>query len=227
MAAALITTMRQRAVREADAVGVIDPTDAADKLYLDDYLVGAFLPALHDKLTLAFEDYQLTEASGQTIASGADTVAVPSTMLKLRDVEFVPASGERVSLNTIAWTERNTWRGERRYCVGGANIFVRPKTLAPGTYSIWHTPQFAMTGAADTRAYDAINGWEEWAVLMTAIQIKADQQQSTTVLERRLAALEAHIAAAARGRVSARPGRVRRVRRTVRDALILNAEEDQ
>lgn len=226
MAASLITTMRQRAVREADAVGVIDPTDTADKAYLDDYLIGAFLPALHDKLTEAFQDYQLTEATAQVIAAGADTKALPSDFLKLRDVEYVPAGGERVSLHTIAWTERNVWRGERRYCVGGANLYVRPRSLAPGTYSIWYTPQFAMVGTLDARTYDAINGWEEWAVLQTAIQIKADQQQATTVLERRLEALTKHIEAAARGRVSARPGRVRRVRRTVRDALILNSEED-
>jgi hypothetical protein len=218
---ATLVNMRTQAVREADALGNLSLADAADKAYVDSYLNSA-LQRLHDILTGAFQDYQVTGASNSQVTSVASPqFALPSGVLKVRDVEYLGTAGtsSAVSLPLIAWTERNRQLNERAYCIAGANVLIRPARLSLGYYKVWYTPTFT-TLVADGDAYDAINGWEELAIIDTAIRIRHDQEKDTSLLERRFEGLLEHVMTAASRRVSGLPSKVRRVKQSMITRLL-------
>lgn len=224
---AALVNMRTQAVREADALGNLSLADATDKAYVDSYLNSA-LQRLHDLLTGCFQDYQVTGASSVQITSAATAqFALPNTagaplVLKVRDVEWLGTAGtsEATSLDPFAWTERNRIQLDRQYCVVGELVLIRPTTQAVGFYKLWYTPRYTNL-VADGDAYDAINGWEELAIVDAAMRIRSDMEKDTSLLEKRYAGLLEHVMNAASKRVSSKPSKVRRVKRSLYERMLM------
>lgn len=224
---ATLVNMRTQAVREADALGNLSLADATDKAYVDSY-INAGLQRVHDLLTGTFQDYQVTGGSNVQITTVATPqFALPNTagaplVLKVRDVEWLGPSGvtEAVSLDPFAWTERNRIQLDRQYCVVGELVLIRPSAQSLGFYKVWYTPRFTPL-VNDGDAYDAINGWESIAITEAAIQIKADMEKDASPLEAKLTRLMAQVMDAASKRVSGKPSKVRRVKRTLYERQLM------
>jgi hypothetical protein len=219
---ATLTELRSRVVSAADAAGNLDVTNPTDQAYLDP-LINSSLQRLHDVLTGMFQDYQITDGgTTQTITTIATpNFAVPTTVLKIRDVEWLGPTGVSLaqSLDTFAWAERNKILLDRSYCVAGSLVLIRPIDLAVGVYKTWWTPKFVtLVNGSDT--YDAINGWEELTVVDVAMQIRDAMEKDVSLLSQRFEKLEQHVHEAASKRVSGRPSRVRRVKQTLWERLI-------
>lgn len=219
MASVTLGTMLTQALREADAEGHLDMAVAADRLRVVDY-VNAGLEELHNLQTEAFEDYRVTRSGAITIAAGASSVATGlTTLLKVRFVEHwssgVVDTGDPTDVEPIAMAERNRYAGPRAYFFGDAGtLYVRPVSEAPGVYSIWYTPEFTLL-VADGDTFVAPSGWHRLAVLEAAIRLKGDMEKDASRLVDRKGKLEAKIKGLATRRISGRPAKVRRVRKTL------------
>lgn len=223
---ATLVNMRTAAVRRANALGYLSLSDSTDKAYVD-ALLNASLYTLHDLLTAKFQDYQLGDSASDSItqqitSTASPSFAVPPKAYKVRDVEYLGAAGTNppVSMPRIAWRERNNVLTERCFCVAGSSILIRPSAQSVGLYKTWYTPLYVPL-VLDNDVYDAINGWEDIAVIDTAIAIVSDQERDTSDLEKRLAAKIDEVNTAALQRVSGAPSRVRKVKRRLEDSIIL------
>lgn len=220
MANVQLVTMRAQALREADAEGHLDMTVTADKDRVTDY-VNAGLERLWDILTSAFEDYHLTLSGSVTIAGGADSAALASDVLKVRFVEYWPSgvvgTGAPVDVEPMNIGERIRHTGIRSYYITAfTTLNVRPSADAPGVYRVLYTPQFvALQNDAD--AFQSVNGWHRWAVLDAAIKLRQDMDRDASLLVQRQGDMEKHIRSLASRRISGRPSKVRRVRKSMAD----------
>lgn len=223
MADVTLLTMLTQALREADAEGHLDMAVAGDKSRVVDY-INAGCERLHDILTEAFEDYQLVASSAITIAAGQSSVSAGmNNLLKARFLEWWPSgavdSGDPIDVEPLNLAERNRYAGPRAYFLGGAasgsaTLYVRPTAEAPGVYRMWYTPTLVQL-AVDADAFSSVNGWHRWAVLDAAIKLKGDMDRDASVLLQRQSDLERHIKSIASRRISGRPAKVRRVRKTL------------
>lgn len=227
MADVALSVMRTQALREADAEGHLDMAVTADKDRVTDYVV-AGCERLHDILTECFEDYQLVASSAITISAGQDNTGIAITnLLKARFLEWWPsgvvATGDPIDVEPMNIAERNRYAGPRAYFLGGAasgsaTLYVRPTSEAPGVYRLWYTPTVVQL-VADGDAFSSVNGWHRWAILDAAIKLKGDMDRDASVLLQRQSDLERHIRSIASRRISGRPAKVRRVRKTIADYI--------
>lgn len=234
MADVTLLTMLTQVLREADAEGHLDMAVAADKARVVDY-VNAGCERLHDILVEAFEDYQLlfnVAASPLTITAPASSVQVSTAsitnLLKVRFVEHWPSGtidvGTPVDVEPVNIAERNRYSGPRAYMFsgnagGGGSLRIYPTADAPGVYRLWYTPSMTAL-AADGDVFPSMNGWHRWAVLDAAIKLKGDMDRDASVLLSRQADLEKHIRSIASRRISGRPAKVRKVRKTLADFIL-------
>ena len=227
MALVSLSTMRTRAIRAADAEGTLNPADVTDQAYTDP-IINSALGRLHDLLTETFEDYHLSISGVTTVVSPATTFTLTSVsvsnLLKLRSMERQRVDGTYEDVPEISLSERNRQR-TRGYFLASSTIYLYPGTEAPGTYRLWYAPPFTPL-ANDSATYDTINGWEELAVVDAAMQFKFDMDKDAGQLERRYAALVAHIKGAAKPRNASGPRKVRHVQRRLRDRLLAGRWED-
>jgi hypothetical protein len=228
MADVTLATMRTQALREADAEGHLDMSVTADKDRVTDY-VNAGCARLHGILTETFEDYDVQLSSAVTISSG-DSASLASAIggvgiLKVRFVEYSPSANfgvgasDLIDVDPIAMAERNRYSGPRGYFIAGrsssaAVLYIRPTAEALGSYRLWYTPSFTDL-AADGDVFRSVNDWHRWAVLDAAIKLKGDMDRSAAVLLQRQTDLEKHIRSIAARRISGRPSKVRKVRKTL------------
>lgn len=236
MADVALSTMLTQALREADAEGHLDMLVAADRLRVVDY-VNAGLARLHDILTEAFEDYQLlfnAVGSPLTIAAPNSSVQLSTAsitnLLKVRFVEHWPSGtievGAPIDVEPLNVAERNRYTGPRAYMLsgttgGGGVLRIYPTADAPGVYRLWYTPTFTLL-VADGDTFPSINEWHRWGVLDAAIKLRQDMDRDASLLVQRQVDLTAHIKSIASRRISGRPAKVRKVRRSmsewIRDA---------
>jgi hypothetical protein len=227
MAAVSLVSMRARVVDRADALGYLSLSDATDKAYIDAILNSA-LARLHDTLTQAFEDYQLTISGAIVVSSPASTFTLSSAsitnLLKLRSLERLLSSGRYEDVPSISVTERN--RAQKLgYFLVGSTVHLFPASQAPNSYRLWYTPTFtALVNDGDT--YEAINGWEELAVVDAARQVKDEAEKDVTILDKRYTELYRLIQEAARQRNAGGPKKVRKVRRTLVDRVLAFEENE-
>lgn len=152
--------LRARALQHADMTGSGFPdTDQLDK----DLHAG--LGEIHE--LLALHDY-LRSTQSITLATGTEEYTLP--------VDFYKAS--------------RVWRlsAGRRFEVKRFNLSQLDglKTTGPasaGTAELWYVPQMPrLTQATDTIGYDLPNGWENFAALHAAIQLKNREQSDPQAL---------------------------------------------
>lgn len=224
MALVTLLSMRERAIRAADAEGTIDPALAADKAYTDP-IINSALGRLHDLLTESFEDYHLNVSSAVVVSGAATTFTLTSAsitnLLKLRSLERQRLDLKYDDVERISLGERNR-RIERGYFIAQDTVHLYPSEKAVGTYRVWYTPGFSLLVAdtGPTGSYETINGWEEIAVVDAARQFKADLEKDTSELQRRYDELRAHVMNVAKQRNAHGPRKVRKVRWTIYDQLL-------
>lgn len=218
-----LAVMREKVIAEAGAEGHLDPTDPDDAAYVDAFLNSA-LQSLHDLLAGAFQDYKLASANGTIASAAVAEFALPAGLvLKVRDVEWLGSAGTSppVSLKSLPWMERNTHISDRRYCLAGEAILIRPTRLSIGSYKLWYTPRFVEL-VADGDTYDSINGWETLAVLDAAIRIRDNgMEKDASMLVARSQSLATEITEAASRRVTGSPSRVRMTKKSPLERLLM------
>lgn len=185
------------------SAGVIDTADA-------DQMVVEACGELYDLLVSTFERWYTTSTtSGTTIATGADSFALPVDFLRLVALDYQVGS-DWIDVEPFNFGDRNQ-RNVRGYDIVGSTLYVRPTTLAPGSYRLWYTPRFPGL-ANDSATFDGINGWEEYAVVDAAIRMRDAEESDSVQLQTRKAALTRRIQMAARQRIAGRSRKPRDVR---------------
>lgn len=236
MAAIRLDKMTAQALRKADAEGHLNLGTPADRLKVVSY-VNEGVSRLHDLLADTFVDYQLTGAT-QVAVNGtwvAPTVGAKLTLnltppvLRVRAVHFLGTSGtdSPVDVPIVPFPDRISAKNGRRVCsffnelplTDPGIMSLAPPEDAAGTYQLWYTPAFVpLVNDADT--YQTVSNWEELAELWAAIQIRHDMEGDTSVLERRHEKLEDQIRDTASKRQASGPRKVRKVRKTMGEALL-------
>lgn len=206
-----LASLRTSVYREADLLdGQVDDTDV-------NALLNEELARLYERIVTAYEAWVSSEAT-LTIASGQDLVALPADFFRPIDVEDLRYTNPR-SMDTFEFKDRNrfNWSGgdglyDRRWCIQGSNLLVRPSASAPGNYRLTYTPLFAPLPDDNVTSFDPPNQLHTYAVLGVAIRLRSMQELATAGLEQRRAALEKELEEAAQGRKG--PHKVRYVRGT-------------
>jgi hypothetical protein len=112
------------------------------------------------------------------------------------------------------------WHGSQwpEHRVRGSKIYWYPTPTAVHTVTLEYVPVNIFKDgsnvataqlSADADYFDGVFGWEEWAVLHTAIKLRNDNKQDTAGLERELGTLTRQILTASKQRVGTTPKRVR------------------
>lgn len=232
MATVTLLSMRERVVRAADAEGTIDPTNAADKAYLDP-IINSALGRLHEAMTLAFEDYHLTVSAAFAVtASPVSLLTGPSPgiadLLKLRSLERLRTDGKYDDVPRISLADRNRAVELGFFLAGADSLYLYPAERLAGTYRLWYTPAFALltadSGAGGT--YETVNGWEDMAICDAAMQVKDGLEKDYSLLAQQFSKREAQLEAIRGIRNSSGPKKVRHVRWTLRDSLTRHRWDD-
>lgn len=230
MATVTLLSMRERVVRAADAEGTIDPTNAADKAYLDP-IINSALGRLHEAMTLAFEDYHLTVSNAFVVSTSPVSLQTgPSVtnLLKLRSLERLRTDGKYDDVPSISLADRNRAVELRFFLAGADSLYLYPAERLAGTYRLWYTPAFALltadSGASGT--YETVNGWEDMAICDAAMQVKDGLEKDYSLLAQQFSKREAQLEAIRGIRNSSGPKKVRHVRWTLRDSLTRHRRDD-
>jgi hypothetical protein len=202
----LFETMREEAFFAAGQLsGVVEQTDA-------DRILNSALREVHDMLTQAVEDYQLTTSAELTVAGGADYVALPTDVYKVRGVDRKIGTSWQ-TMDRHEFGDRNKTSGPLTYTVAGSRLYFAPVAQAPGAIvRVLYTPVF--TDLSDGGSFDGINGFEELAVVEAAIRMRDAEESDVQVLMARKAALMERVNMMAQRRDRGRPHKARDVRGT-------------
>jgi hypothetical protein len=165
---------------------------------------------LYDILVSRFEDYYTT-SSTSTVASGANTIAVPADFYKLRGLDYELSTDNFTTITKYNFQNRNKGRRggyltysdsqPRQYRIIGNNLEILPKDNAQGTYKLWYVPRLTRL-SDDTDTLDAVNGWEEYIVIDAAIKMLAKEESDISALLIEKRAMEERIEAMANDRDS-------------------------
>jgi hypothetical protein len=121
-------------------------------------------------------DYAITGAS-----TAVATVAGAS-VYKVMGLDYKCGNGSTGYETVRKWgmAARNN-PNQRSYRVVGANLYIYPTELAPGTYRMWIISQpTALSGASD--ATEDYNGWLEYVVIDCAIKMKLKEGTDVSAL---------------------------------------------
>lgn len=192
----LETQVRQR----ADMVGSSFITDVGE---LDEY-VNQSVARLYDQIVQADEDYYTTGVS-LTLVAGTQTysiASIASDFYKLRGVSIYFDPQRIVTLDRLAWQERNdytnVWVGEvsgmpRKFIVLGGTISFTPIPGSNYTAIFNYIPVPPRLTANGSITFDGNAGWEEFVVLDAAIKCLF-KEESFEAVDRLIAEREALLA---------------------------------
>jgi hypothetical protein len=186
-----LSELMDRAREHADQEDSTFVTDTTLKRWLN-----KSLDALYGKTVVLWEDYYLARLD--TSLTG-DSYALPSDFFKLVNLKVRSQAGPFRQLLRCTAAEEDYYLSatglrpeEVRYRVEGA----RTVRLFPGYGAAAVDAKLAYVPlrtqlVEDSDAFDAPQGWEEWAVLDTAIRMVTKAEQDTAGLLRLLGAEEA------------------------------------
>lgn len=202
--------MRGQARAYADAVQSRNTTDAEANVWLNQWL--AQLWGLLTTLDpLRFKVTTTLTTDGELEYDFADATAFAPTaedFMSIVGVDWM-TNGGRFPLEPYTFNDRavdalsfpsvHAPLGQAaRYAVHGQGLdgeatrLVFDRRPQGGTYQV-HYIQAPQLLEADNDTFDGVAGFEEWALLNVAILIKDREETDTTVLERRLARVEASV----------------------------------
>lgn len=110
---------------------------------------------LHNLFTLANEDWLLSVDSGRTIAAGASTISIATTVQHVRRV--VRTSGSEPYLVPSIGAQEAYDVGRLSYRAEGSVLYFYPASDAPGMYDIHYIPdaqEFSSDGVALNHRYE-------------------------------------------------------------------------
>lgn len=195
-------------------------SDMEDSLFVSESELTSYINQssleLYDLLVASFEDYYLDVTADTLVASGQDSIAVPTNLYKLRGVDHLISSDKWQDLQPFSFQDRNasnqslvqpSYYGTSglRYRLQGSTIKLMPSDQASGTYRIWYVPKMSqMVVDADTLP-DHLDAWDEYVVVDAAIKMLQKEESSTSALDGMKANLKKRIEAMSRNRDSAHP----------------------
>ncbi len=206
-----LTDMRTRARRYADMEQSQFVTDAEVDAYLNDSLAD-----LYDQLVAAYgEDYYMTSQVVTTIA-GVASYTLPTAFYKLAGVVRVDqnVSPER-NLGTLnRWERQELFATDNsldfnypRYRIVANTIQFSPPPAGGLTIRVFYIPVSPLL-VNGTDTFDGINGFEDWAVLDTAIKMGDKEEMDTSALRARKERIERRIMDMGANRDANEPARV-------------------
>lgn len=142
---------------------------------------------LHDIFVTRYEDY-FTTSTTSTVASGANTIAFPATMLKLRGIDRVDGATS-IRLRPFAFEDRTRYINGAsiypRYRILNQTITLYPAAAAPGTYTLWFVKAYVpLVGDSDVLIADIGDRqvWYEFVVVDAAIRCLQKEESDVSVL---------------------------------------------
>ena len=105
----------------------------------------------------------------------------------------------------FSWDQEGVSRA--RYRIIGRKIWFLPNPDGSASIDLWYIP-LAPLLESDDDEFDAINGWEEFAIVDTAIKMLTKEESDTSQLEARRLKLENRIIEAANNRDAANPFKI-------------------
>lgn len=188
--------LRLRARRRADMETSQFVTDAE----LDGY-INFSASDLYDLLVLKFEDYFIKEKT-YNVTNTEYAHPLPDDFYKVLgvDMEF---SGYRLRLHPYSVQERNEYEnrlgaaglyGWAKYSIQGSNITFIPRGSVAGTVTLLYVPKYRpMVDATDQLSPVIVEGWSEYIVLSSAIDMLNKEEADTRILESKLAVMRRRI----------------------------------
>jgi len=197
--------LKARARSRADMDGSQFVADAEFAQFVQDSAA-----ELYDILVASFQDYYVSVTADTVVASGQDSITLPTDFYKLRGVDR-NVGARWVSIDPFSFAERNDRVGSLayddsgvRYRVQGGVAKLTPADQCQGTYRVWYIPLMpALTLDADI--FDDQNRWSDYVVVDAAIKALQKEESSTTQLERQKAALLKRIEDMAKSRDAGGP----------------------
>lgn len=208
--------LRNNARQLADMVGSTFITDATFNTFINDSI-----DEFWDLVVIANQGYGQT-SSTITVSSGASSASLPADFYKLRGVDDLNQGQDPITVHPYNFAERNdfttyynlfdTYPTSRvTYAIIGNSIEFKPTSNAPGSYRL-HYITVAPTLTADGDTIDTISGWHDLVQIDAAIKALQKEEASTTVLERRKAAIIERIETMVPNRDMGRPRTVTNIR---------------
>lgn len=206
MGTVALSVLRTRARERADQAGSTFVSDANMDIWIN---VGA--QRLHEKLVDAFGDEYVegVTAPANTVVGTSD-YNLPSDFFKMYGVDLTIAGVKRTLLpfnraerNALAGVIVPAWQTFPLYRVVGAKLRLLPVPRGVYPFIIYYAPEaVTVTGSV---GLTAPNGWEEYAVLYTAIQMLLKEESDARPLQAELRALDENLARLKDDRDSAFP----------------------
>lgn len=195
-------------------------SDMEDSLFISDSELTSYVNQssleLYDLLVGSFEDYYLSQTANTAVASGEDTIALPSDFYKLRGVDYLISGDQWQDLKPFSFQERNQANVNLvqpgyynttgvRYRLQGSNVKLTPADKAEGTYRVWYVPKLTLMSSDSDTLPDYMEAWDEYVVVDAAIKMLQKEESSTSALDQMKVNLKKRIEAMAKNRDSAHP----------------------
>lgn len=155
-----------------------DRTNLSDDGYVSyseaRYIANNALSELWDIMTMAFEDYVMTEMSPFSLVSGTESYSLPSDFYKISKV-FLLDSNFRIPMRRFGKEEA---------------IYTSP-TFGSEQVSVWYIPQYTkLVNEADAVHVSIPVGWEDYVVACIASKAAMKEEAANTqglIAEREMA----------------------------------------
>lgn len=158
-------------------------------------LLNAELSSLHDELILAYAEEYVVKTYSTEILQLKSEYELPTDFYRLVNVRIFQGTNDLHSpdpwhFNDLPDLEMQELRGGGR-CIRDIFCRLQENRLvlkpSPNNTSAWslfvvYIPKFKPL-VEDTDPYHGINGWEEWAILRTAMKCKAAEDGDVSTLQ--------------------------------------------
>lgn len=186
----LVTFSRQRANMEASQF--VTDTEILS-------LLNRAYKELYDLLVQTYQEYFLTSYT-LTLIPGTDTYALPSDFYKLQGIDYITqaATNSRWTMRPFMFNERNQYQASAyvyafsntnlRYILAGSNLKFRPVPIQSGSCEVWYVPvpktltTATVPGPTEQNSIDAVNGYDEYVILDTAINMLNKEESDSSAL---------------------------------------------
>lgn len=152
---------------------------------------------LYDLLIKAYQEYYLTSTI-INVVSGTDAYALPDDFYKCQGVDVKIDQERSYTLLPYMFNERNMYQASSlaiafgynnvRYQLRAQDIVFRPLPNQSFTCVLWYIPvaktlTVSLTpGPTETNTIDAINGYDQFLILDTAIQMLVKEESDASAL---------------------------------------------
>jgi hypothetical protein len=214
-----LAQLRTRVRRRAD----MENTDFVADAELNDF-INESLSELHDLFITKYEHHilksvEIALVSGQEVYSFGNDFGI-SDFMKIAGLDIISGSNVE-TLHPFMFRERNAYNQSPplasgidnfKYSIQGEEIKLIPTPTNENTLRMWYIPQFTkmevdLDEVGDTMPYMS-PGWEEYAIVDSAIKCLQKEESDTQQLELKKMQLISRIDSIAANRDSGEPMRI-------------------